>query len=283
MVRVGPIKLIAAGAAVSLVCAGMAVVAQTAAPSEKSAQDKEKIEKELKDLQEQRSKLDARIRDLQKQSGARATRTFTFADPSGKLQVYAVPGGPGAVWFSDGKLQQMKDLTPEQRKHVEEAMAEAKRALEKARKELPEGIVLPDVDALLNHTLRYRALTPGTPVAPFAFDGKEFKAFDSKEFKEQMEKMKDSIRKNVETYRYTMPKVYTSPRTLVTPGIPAVPAIPGTPAIPGEPRVWTTSPDLRNEMRELRKELEQLREELRRERGKGGEEKKKGFTETYSL
>jgi hypothetical protein len=175
------------------------------------------------------------------------------------------------MWIDGGTAKQMKDLTPEQRKRVEEAIAEAKRALEKARKDLPEGFVMPDIDAILNSSMYFHTLTPGAvSVAPYAFD--------SKEFKEQMEKMKDSIHKNFDTYRLTIPKIYATPHAQV------FPAVPSAPVIPSVPQYYYGSPELRNEMRELRKELEQLREEMRREKGKkDGEEKKPGLTETYNL
>jgi uncharacterized protein YlxW (UPF0749 family) len=87
MTRIGRTKFFAAGAAAALFCAGMAVIAQTATPSDaKSAQDKEKVEKELKDLQEQRAKLDARIRELRKQSGLTVSKSLTFTDPTARCR-----------------------------------------------------------------------------------------------------------------------------------------------------------------------------------------------------
>jgi hypothetical protein len=251
-------------------CAGLAVMAQAPpADDSKSSQDREKVERELKDLQEQRAKIDDRIRVLRRQSTRNGLRALTVPDGSGRVQVWTVP---------DGKLKEMKDLTPEQRKRVEEAMAEAKRALEKARKELPEGFVMPDIEGLLDNSLRWRALTPGNVyVAP--------QPFDSKEFREQMQKMREDVRKNMDAYRLAVPRVYAvPPSTSVRPVVPAVPAIPAIPAVPPA-TIYRggSSPELREEIRALRRELDQLRDEIRRDRGtkKESDDRKSKFVEPF--
>lgn len=272
MTHVSRKPILAAGAALLGVCgacAGLAVLAQTPpADDAKSAQDREKVERELKDLQDQRAKIDDRIRELRRQSGRNTLRALTIPDGKGRTQVWTFPDAK-SFYFSDGKLKEMKELTPEQRKRVEEAMAEAKRALEKARKELPEGYTLPNVEGLLDNALRLRALTPGNVyVAP--------QPFDSKAFRDQMEKMREDIRKNMDAYRLVVPKVYAvPPATTIRPAIPAVPPAPlfrdGS------------SPELRNEIRELRRELDQLREEIRRDRGtrKDTQDRKTQFLDPF--
>lgn len=239
------------GATILLAYAGIAVVAQTAATNDlkvdtKNSQDRARIERELRDLQEQRAKIDSRIRELRAQAGKEGLRSYTFSDGAGKVQ--ALTPGAHSFFFSDGNLKEMKELTPEQRKKVEEAMAEAHKALEKAKKELPEGFVMPDIESLINNAMRLRTLQPGG-----AYVGPG--AFDSKEFREQMEKMRDSIRSNVQTYRsQAIPRVYATPT-------------PRTLTVPATPLFREGSRDIRNEIRELRREIEQLREEMRRDRG----------------
>jgi hypothetical protein len=256
-------------------CAGLAAIAQTpGADDAKSAQEREKVDRELKELQDQRAKIDSRMRELRRQSGRENLRVLTVPDAGGRAQVWTVPNGKG-LYFSDGDVKNMKDLTPEQRKKVEEAMAEAKRALEKARKELPEGFVMPNVEGLLDSALRWRSVSPNSfYVSP--------QAFDSKEFHEQMDKMREDIRRNVDAYRLAVPKVYAVPPAISA--RPAIPAVPGAPLLPPA-AVYRggTSPELRDEIRELRRELEQLREEMRRERGtkKSSDEQKSKFLEPF--
>ncbi len=222
---------------------------QAAAPDDaKSLQDREKVQKELRELESQRAKIDSRIGELRRQAGRGATRTFIYNDR--KAQFFGVPGDHGFL-FSDGNVQGLKELSAEQRKKVDEAMTEARKALEKAKMDLPEGFVLPDIDGIVGNSLRFHALPNGrslellTPAL-----------LDKEKMKEQIDRLRRMPKSNAEVYRnYVTPRVYT------TPGIPAVPAMPGSPLY------REGSQDLRNEVRELRQEVERLRGEIRRDRG----------------
>ena len=260
-IQVSQVSIVSA--ALLVTCAGAAVIAQTAATDDaKTQQDRQKVGRELKDLEEQRAKLDSRIRELRRSELRElhdSARVRAYGDANGKLHVLTAPGS-GSFYFSDGNLKQMKDLTPEQRKHVEEALAEARKALEKVKGELPEGFVIPDIEGLLNNSMRMRTLAPGNVyVAP--------KAWDSREFREQMEKMQDTIRQNVQTWRNVAPHVWTVPPTTVVPAIPGTPGGPGVRVVPPAMRSRDNDPELRDEIRELRRELEQLRDEMRRDHG----------------
>src|SRR5258708_2771912 len=101
-------------------CALLAVpLLAFARPDEKAGddtKDKAQARKELRDLEDQRSKLDGRIRELRKKAGI---------------------GGVNGFVLNDGKLAEIEGLDGEHRIIVERAIGEAHKAVEEAMKNLP--------------------------------------------------------------------------------------------------------------------------------------------------
>jgi DNA repair exonuclease SbcCD ATPase subunit len=230
-----------------------------ARPDDDKSDDKDKAQarKELKDLEEQRAKLDSRIRDLRKKAGLPGGRAFVWED--GKA--FAFPGGEG-----------------EHSIVIEKALGDAHKAVEEAMKNMPKHFE--------NFNFNWDDK-----------DGKAFKLWvdkdgkshkwdsqmsdeDKKKFKLEMEKMQSELRENLKglkDLKIDVPEIHAfsddkdgsvriiTPRTNVRPRI----VTPEYRIV--EPRVrggGDDSRELRDEIRSLRDEVEKLRDEVKRGRGK---------------
>jgi hypothetical protein len=241
--------------------------------------DKAQARRELKDLEEQRAKLDSRIRDLRKRAGLPSVRGFTF---------------------NDGEVNEIPGLEGDHHIIVEKALGDAHRAVEEAMKNMPKNFEnFKDFENFKNFN--------------FNFDDKDGKAFklwvdkdgkthkwdsqmseeDKRKFKQEMEKMQSELRENLKglkDLKIDIPEIHAfsddkdgsvriiTPRTNVRPRI-------VTPEYRiAEPRVrggGDDSRELRDEIRSLRDEVEKLRDEVKRGRGKSTNPDR--FEETHLL
>src|SRR5437588_12344368 len=125
--------LIGLTAAAAVCVVALAVPVRALQKDEKSAQDREKIERELRDLQNQQSKLNSRIRDLRRQLG----RSEDIRVVTPRIALHSLEG-----------------LSDDQRRAVARAMDEAHRAMRESLKQPPDHIVIPDIDKITAQALR---------------------------------------------------------------------------------------------------------------------------------
>lgn len=265
--------VIAVGAGL-LILSGLAAVGQSGKDDVKDDQDRAKIEKELRDLENERAKLDARIGELRGRVGSRVRRMRVLPDNENRVEVRTENGHTRV--YRNGKITeelnldntpQGKELTPEQRKEVDEAMQqahkameEARRAVEKAQKDLPPGFVMPDVEGIVGDAMRnsFRVFTGPDGAHAYSF-ATPMKPEDAAKMHEWADKLKDQIREDVHSRVLVNPPVVTIPRNAPMRPFTVTPA----------PRAGDNA-ELRREIRELRDEIERLRDEMHRGKPLGG-------------
>src|SRR5207244_3051204 len=126
--------------AISAAClvALAAPVAAVQDKDERSAQERTKAEKELRDLESQREKLDSKIREIRRSLG-RDRQLRIDRD----------------VTVPRVEVRELKGLTEEQRKEVEKAMELAHKSVRDSLKNLPDNIVIPDISGIVDKELRH--------------------------------------------------------------------------------------------------------------------------------
>jgi hypothetical protein len=264
----------------------------------KKPEDKARIERELRDLEEQRARVDARIRELRRQ-GSRAESLRVIRPGTGE----AVTIPRFNFNFDD------KNLSEEQRREIRRAMEQAHKAVEEAMKNVPKGqnfvfsdkdFVIPRVEALrslkglegLESLKELRGLeglealkgAKGNSVRVYVDkDGKTRKfegpmTQEERDFiKRDMGKLKAEIRNwtdggnsRVVIPRIEIPRIQVSPTT--PPTVYTVPArprtrvevVPSTPRVQVVPSVPRTYIERDGGNAELRSEIRRLREEVER-------------------
>jgi hypothetical protein len=248
-------------------------------------QDNPKVDRELADLEAQRTKIDQKIRELRRQSG-RAGSYRVITPGTGNIVIPSIPRTPTAPRYIGPGAQG----NPEEWHRVaEKAMEEARRAMEQAFKDMPKGAWVLPRDGR-SFVFPKGDVAPGTRVYVDK-DGKILRSDEamSPAEREKMRKALDEMREKMRTFsqqwksdgkgqsfNFNFDEKNLPGFTRVAPATPAAPGRVATPRVFTSPRVYTTpSPDVRNEVRELRNEVQQLREELRRERERKGTDRVK--------
>jgi len=205
-------------------------VAMAQQKDEKSQQDRAKSERELRDLESQREKLDSRIRELRRGLGRdrdiRIDRNITIP----KVE-----------------LRELKGLSDDQRREVERAMEEARKSVHEALKNLPNEIHIPDVSGIVDKQLRIFVDKDGKVTRS---EGK-LSDEDREKLHKSLDKMREKLKDNNANLRLHMEELHKNLPNFRSFGF-------------GERGV---SSDLRKEMQELRREMEKLRDEVRKKKG----------------
>jgi hypothetical protein len=225
-----------AGVATALVVGGIAVglAADDEGQAKEKDQDKAKVERELKDLEGQREKLNSKIRDLRRKLG-RGEETRVFID-----------GNEPKVFKFDKNFGDWKGLSEEQRKEVEKAMEHAHKAVEEAMKNLPDmKKLIPDIDGIIEKSLKAVPDAESLHWDKLSPEEREKVKRSLDSAKEKMRMSREEMRKHMEEMRKNMPKMQEFRFNR------------------GE-----GDPGLRKELEELRAEMRELREQMRRELGK---------------
>lgn len=208
----------------------------------KRAEERVKVEREIRELEAQRQKIDSRIRELRRQSGR-------SEDVRPKIRVG----------------EDIEKLSPEDREKVERALAQAHKAVEEATKNLPDfKLMIPDMSKLHEKIMKLHMDKDGK-----FFHG-EMTPEQREQFKKEMSKMRDELRKIGPEIRAKMMKegafkdhmkeLHKLKELKELKGIKEK-ELRG----PGELK----SPDredIRKVLEEARREMEQAREEMRRAR-----------------
>jgi hypothetical protein len=255
----------------ALFAAGCALLAAPllarALPDDSADDDKDKTSarKELRELEEQRSRLDEKIRAARKRAG--------------------LSGEPHAFAFGNGDFKMLHDGFGDHQIIIRKALEGANESVREALKNIPKFEQFDKFD--FNFDLddkdgkSFKVITPkdGKSVRIFTDkDGKvqrrEMTDEEKKKFKEQMEKMKIDLHehlkglhnlKEFKDFKVELPEIrafsdgkFIAPR-VITPEsrVLTIPRVRGG----GEDR------ELRDEIRSLREEVERLRDEVKRGRG----------------
>src|SRR5690349_1711373 len=91
-----------------LALSGLAAIGQSAKDDQKDDQDRAKIERELRDLEQERAKLDARIGEMRGQVHAPGARTYVLPRNSNRVEVRTENGRTRV--YRDGKITEEFDL-----------------------------------------------------------------------------------------------------------------------------------------------------------------------------
>src|ERR1051326_6884223 len=239
-------------AAASAACLAAVAVPVAALQDEKNKErDRAKMEKELSDLQAQRSKLDAKIRDVRRHLGrSDEDRVIRFKDgdlnPEVRLEVKKeMEDAPKATRDflknmpelrekirAEIKAEHGKDLTPEQRIEVERAIEGAHKAVEESLKNLP------DIAGIVDKELHIFADKDGKIIRK---EGK-MSPEERERFRKSMEDMGARMREKMKDLKVTVPRIREFDGN-------------------------EGNSELRREMQELRREMDRLREEIRNQQG----------------
>jgi hypothetical protein len=221
--------LIAALMAASLCGLAALPLAQASQDKPASKQDREKMEKELDDLEGQRAKLDSRIRELRKQLG-RETKEI--------------------------ELKEITGITAEQKREIERAVAVATRAAAEATKNLPDvKALIPDIEKITEESIRLRLDEAGKLFK----DGRELNPQEAEEMRARMKEMGARMKERSEEMRS---RAGRRPESLRFEEFARATRGAQNPELRAENEV------LRAEMRQLRAEMRELRAEVRRELGR---------------
>ncbi len=213
----------------AFVCALAVPVAMAQQKDEKSSQDRVKSERELRDLESQRDKLDTRIRELRRGLGR---------DREIRIERNVVP---------KVEIRELKGLSEDQRREVERAMEEARKSVHEALKNLPNEIHIPDVSGIVDKSLRLYIDKDGKVIRS---EGK-MSDEEREKLRKSLEKMREKLKDNNANLRIHMEELHKNLPNIRAFGL-------GESGNNGE---------LRKEMEELRREIRELRDEVKKKKG----------------